>query len=70
MSQRRDDDLLMVRSRVGPDQTRYLPNRERVQSLVSQVYADALAQLLFSSLQGSWGFQGYQAGHRMEEKEN
>ena len=41
------DDSSRVRSGVGPDRTGYLPNWERVRSLVSRVYADASAQLLF-----------------------
>ena len=40
------------------------------EALVSRVYADASAWLLFNSLQGSQGFQVCWVGRRMEEKEN
>ena len=41
------DDSSGVQSGVGPDRAGYLPIWERVRSLVSRVYADASAWLLF-----------------------
>ena len=64
------DDSSGVWSGVGPDRAGYLPNWERVRSLVSRVYANASAQLIVHSLRGSRGFRGCQVGRRMEEIEN
>ena len=59
-----------VRSGVGPDRSGYLPNWEKVRSLVRWVQCGCISPSIVHSLQSSQGFQGCQAGCRMEENEN